>query len=126
MDEDKQREEINFDAEVASHALNLRGRKLTASIAFVAGTGFTLFGFVQSIVYVMDEIPTEICIMQLRPRGYVCFTYCWAGVLTVTPCLKSAIINIDAPSLRRSSLKSWWIAVIQITPPCKALSSLYT
>ena len=65
MDEDKQREEINFDAEVASHALNLRGRKLTAAIAFVAGTGFTLFGFVQSIVCVIDEIPTEICIMQL-------------------------------------------------------------
>lgn len=47
-EEDKQPYEgTSFDAEVASHALSLRGRKLTVSIAFVAGTGFTLFGFVQ-------------------------------------------------------------------------------
>jgi hypothetical protein len=46
-EEDKQHEDTSFDAEVASHALSLRGRKLTVSIAIVAGTGFTLFGFVQ-------------------------------------------------------------------------------
>jgi hypothetical protein len=46
-EEKKHYEETSFDAEVASHALRLRGRKLTISIAFVAGTGFTLFGFVQ-------------------------------------------------------------------------------
>jgi hypothetical protein len=33
-------------AEVAAHAPSLRGRKLTAAVAFVAGTGFTLFGCV--------------------------------------------------------------------------------
>lgn len=36
----------DFDQEVASHAPLLRGRKLTAALAFVAGTGFTLFGYV--------------------------------------------------------------------------------
>lgn len=46
-EERKHYEETNFDAEVASYAPRLRGRKLTVSIAFVAGTGFTLFGFVQ-------------------------------------------------------------------------------
>jgi hypothetical protein len=34
------------EAEVASHAPSLRGRSLTAAVAFVAGTGFTLFGCV--------------------------------------------------------------------------------
>lgn len=34
-------------AEVAAHAPSLRGRKLTAAVAFVAGTGFTLFGCVK-------------------------------------------------------------------------------
>lgn len=43
-------EEISFDAEVASYALRLRGRKLTIAIAFVAGTGFTLFGYDQGVM----------------------------------------------------------------------------
>lgn len=38
--------QINFESEVTSHMPFLRGRKLTAAIAFVAGTGFTLFGYV--------------------------------------------------------------------------------
>jgi len=50
-EEDKQRsEETSFNAEVASHALSLRGRNLTVSIAFVAGTGFTLFGYDQGVM----------------------------------------------------------------------------
>lgn len=43
-------EEISVDAEVASYALRLRGRKLTIAIAFVAGTGFTLFGYDQGVM----------------------------------------------------------------------------
>ena len=35
-----------FEAEVASHALSLRGTKLTLVLSFVTGTGFTLFGCV--------------------------------------------------------------------------------
>jgi hypothetical protein len=34
-------------ADIAAHAPLLRGRKLTAAVAFVAGTGFTLFGYVE-------------------------------------------------------------------------------
>jgi hypothetical protein len=33
-------------ADIATHAPSLRGRKLIAAVAFVAGTGFTLFGYV--------------------------------------------------------------------------------
>ncbi|ETW84398.1 MFS sugar transporter [Heterobasidion irregulare TC 32-1] len=40
----------DFDQEVASHAPLLRGRKLTAALAFVAGTGFTLFGYDQGVM----------------------------------------------------------------------------
>lgn len=40
-----------LEDEVVSHALSLRGRKLTASLAFVAGAGFTLFGCVYCLPY---------------------------------------------------------------------------
>jgi len=33
------------EEDVERHALSLRGRTLTVSLAFVAGTGFTLFGY---------------------------------------------------------------------------------
>ncbi|KAF8192485.1 general substrate transporter [Pholiota molesta] len=39
-----------FEAEVASTHMSLRGRKLTAAIAFVTGTGFTLFGYDQGVM----------------------------------------------------------------------------
>jgi hypothetical protein len=34
----------DFDMDVERYRLTLRGKKLTAALAFVAGTGFTLFG----------------------------------------------------------------------------------
>jgi sugar porter (SP) family MFS transporter len=37
-------------ADIAAHAPLLRGRKLTAAVAFVAGTGFTLFGYDQGVM----------------------------------------------------------------------------
>ncbi|KAG1768789.1 hypothetical protein EDD22DRAFT_870650 [Suillus occidentalis] len=48
-------EQINrqFDlntADIAAHTPSLRGRKLTAAVAFVAGTGFTLFGYDQGVM----------------------------------------------------------------------------
>ncbi|KAH7924025.1 general substrate transporter [Leucogyrophana mollusca] len=49
-DEKQDYTHTEFEAEVASHALSLRGRKLTASMAFVAGTGFTLFGYDQGVM----------------------------------------------------------------------------
>ncbi|PBL02623.1 general substrate transporter [Armillaria gallica] len=39
-----------FEKDVASYHLKLRGRKLTAAIAFISGTGFTLFGFDQGVM----------------------------------------------------------------------------
>ncbi|KIK33073.1 hypothetical protein CY34DRAFT_813852 [Suillus luteus UH-Slu-Lm8-n1] len=37
-------------ADIAAHTPSLRGRKLTAAVAFVAGTGFTLFGYDQGVM----------------------------------------------------------------------------
>ncbi|KAG2339180.1 general substrate transporter [Suillus weaverae] len=37
-------------ADIATHAPPLRGRKLSAAVAFVAGTGFTLFGYDQGVM----------------------------------------------------------------------------
>lgn len=39
-----------FEKDVERYHLTLRGKRLTAALAFVAGTGFTLFGFVAVIV----------------------------------------------------------------------------
>ncbi|KAG2081113.1 general substrate transporter [Suillus discolor] len=52
---DADQEQINqqFDldpADIAIHAPSLRGRKLTAAVAFVAGTGFTLLGYDQGVM----------------------------------------------------------------------------
>lgn len=47
------------EAEVESFRLNLRGKRLTAALAFVAGTGFTLFGWVLyhfGIIYSVDHV----------------------------------------------------------------------
>ena len=36
--------EVQLDEQLAKYAPAFRGRKLTAALAFIAGTGFTLFG----------------------------------------------------------------------------------
>ncbi|KAI0321836.1 general substrate transporter [Amylostereum chailletii] len=38
------------EEEIQAHAPSLRGRKLTAAIAFISGTGFTLFGYDQGVM----------------------------------------------------------------------------
>ncbi|KAG1800326.1 general substrate transporter [Suillus plorans] len=45
------KQQFGFDpADIAAHTPSLRGRKLTAAVAFVAGTGFTLFGYDQGVM----------------------------------------------------------------------------
>lgn len=50
----------DFDAEVERHHLSLRGKKLTAALAFVAGTGFTLFG----CVCYLGHAKVQLCLIQ--------------------------------------------------------------
>ncbi|THH13273.1 hypothetical protein EW146_g6921 [Bondarzewia mesenterica] len=47
----------DFDQKVALHAPRLRGRKLNAVLAFVAGTGFTLFGYDQGVMSALLTAP---------------------------------------------------------------------
>ncbi|KAG2053757.1 general substrate transporter [Suillus hirtellus] len=45
------KQQFGFDpADIAAHTPSLRGHKLTAAVAFVAGTGFTLFGYDQGVM----------------------------------------------------------------------------
>ncbi|KAF9247181.1 hypothetical protein BU15DRAFT_70020 [Melanogaster broomeanus] len=39
-----------LEDDVSTHTLSLRGKKLTASLAFIAGAGFTLFGYDQGVM----------------------------------------------------------------------------
>lgn len=50
-------------ADIAAHTPSLRGRKLTAAVAFVAGTGFTLFGCVKKYLTI------EILILRFKNLG---------------------------------------------------------
>ncbi|KAF4619794.1 hypothetical protein D9613_005153 [Agrocybe pediades] len=47
---EKEIDSSSFLEEVEAHRLSLRGAKLTAAIAFVTGTGFTLFGYDQGVM----------------------------------------------------------------------------
>ncbi|KAG1897588.1 general substrate transporter [Suillus fuscotomentosus] len=45
------KQQFGFDpADIAAHTPSLRGHKLTAAVTFVAGTGFTLFGYDQGVM----------------------------------------------------------------------------
>ncbi|KAG2090191.1 general substrate transporter, partial [Suillus discolor] len=50
-DHEQFKQQFGLDpADIAAHTPSLRGHKLTAAVAFVAGTGFTLFGYDQGIM----------------------------------------------------------------------------
>ncbi|KII95223.1 hypothetical protein PLICRDRAFT_34067 [Plicaturopsis crispa FD-325 SS-3] len=49
-EDSERRPPSEFEQEVASHHMKLRGKSLTATLAFVAGTGFTLFGYDQGVM----------------------------------------------------------------------------
>ncbi|KZP12128.1 general substrate transporter [Athelia psychrophila] len=46
-----------FNTEVESHYLSLRGKRLTAALAFITGTGFTLFGYDQGVMSALLSAP---------------------------------------------------------------------
>lgn len=58
----------DFEQEILSYAPRLRGRSLTMMLAFVAGTGFTLFGCVPMIyLQMLGHRATEpLCIGTIR------------------------------------------------------------
>lgn len=91
--------ETNFDAEVASYAPRLRGRKLTVSIAFVAGTGFTLFGYDQGV---MSALLTAGQFEKVFPQ-----------------------VVVDSSHPNHATLQSFVVAVYEIGCLMGALSNLW-
>ncbi|PSR71816.1 hypothetical protein PHLCEN_2v12317 [Hermanssonia centrifuga] len=60
MKEVTSQDSLDFEAAVLAASPRLRGRKLTAALAFVAGTGFTLFGYDQGVMSALLTAKQEI------------------------------------------------------------------
>ncbi len=58
-----QYDSTQFEDEVASYPQGLHGAKLTAAIAFISGTGFTLFGYDQGICAFIPVYDTNVAPM---------------------------------------------------------------
>ncbi|TFY83831.1 hypothetical protein EWM64_g200 [Hericium alpestre] len=89
----------SFEQEIASHAPLLRGNKLTAMLALVAGTGFTLFGYDQGVMSALLTAPQ------------------WTKVFPQT------IISPDHPN--HATLQSFVVAIYEIGCLIGALSNLW-
>ncbi|SJL02065.1 related to transporter (major facilitator superfamily) [Armillaria ostoyae] len=89
-----------FEEEVASYEFKLRGRKLTAAIAFISGTGFTLFGFDQGV---MSALLTANQFEKVFPQ---------------------VITGKDQPS-NHATLQSFVVAIYEIGCLMGALSNLW-
>ncbi|KAI9056542.1 general substrate transporter [Trametes sanguinea] len=90
----------DFDAEVAASAPFLRGKALTAAIAFVAGTGFTLFGYDQGV---MSALLTAKQFEDVFPQ---------------------VVVNSNDPG-NHATLQSFVVAIYEIGCLIGALSNLW-
>ncbi|EPQ59314.1 sugar transporter [Gloeophyllum trabeum ATCC 11539] len=90
-----------FEAEVTSHLPTLRGRRLTAALAVVAGTGFTLFGYDQGV---MSALLTANQFEKVFPQ-------------TVVPA--------DGSKPEHATLQSFLVAIYEIGCLVGALSNLW-
>ncbi|OAX34446.1 general substrate transporter [Rhizopogon vinicolor AM-OR11-026] len=86
-------------ADVAAHAPSLRGRKLAAAAAFVAGTGFTLFGYDQGV---MSSLITGNQFEAMFPQ-----------------------VVVDASHSNHATLQSFIIAIYEVGCLFGALSNLW-
>ncbi|KAI9000876.1 general substrate transporter [Trametes punicea] len=89
-----------FEAEVAAAAPFLRGSVLTAAIAFVAGTGFTLFGYDQGV---MSALLTAKQFEDVFPQ---------------------VVVNSNDPG-NHATLQSFVVAIYEIGCLIGALSNLW-
>ncbi|KAG8216402.1 general substrate transporter [Butyriboletus roseoflavus] len=87
------------EEDVQRHALSLRGSTLTASLAFVAGTGFTLFGYDQGV---MSALLTAGQFERVFPQ-----------------------VVVDASHPNHATLQSFVVAIYEIGCLIGALSNLW-
>jgi len=70
LDDFADKNDLGFDANVERYHLTLRGKQLTAALAFVAGTGFTLFGCCFICYYriiMTDHVVTAMTKVSCQP-----------------------------------------------------------
>ncbi|KAH7916658.1 general substrate transporter [Hygrophoropsis aurantiaca] len=106
-------------AEVAAHAPSLRGRRLTAALAFVAGTGFTLFGYDQGVMSALltanqfeDTFP-QVIVESSHPNHATLQSFLIA--IYEVGCLTGALSNLwigDKLGRRRTIFLGGWIMII--------------
>lgn len=63
---DHEKESRLQEEDVERHALSLRGKTLTAALALVAGTGFTLFGYAFCTVFCNSLSETWIFVDMIK------------------------------------------------------------
>ena len=117
-----------FQAEVESLKLPLRGRLLTAAIAFVTGTGFTLFGCVCSYVR-CDYSWINLILDMTKGSCRLCLQLnkCEVSDAVHSICCLYRPHNLTIlSSLRKPSLKLWLITLTETTLHCRACWSQYT
>lgn len=90
-----------FDAEVESHRLTLRGKKLTAALAFVAGTGFTLFG---SVIFIFMPCASHWIVHPSYDQGVMSALLTAPQVCFATYGAGAACLEVDSST--KSSRKS--------------------
>ncbi|KAF8915880.1 general substrate transporter [Mucidula mucida] len=95
-----QYDSTQFEDEVASYPQRLHGAKLTAAIAFISGTGFTLFGYDQGV---MSALLTANQFEKVFPE----------------------VITGDGQPANHANLQSFLVAIYEIGCLFGALSNLW-
>ncbi|KAK0242845.1 general substrate transporter [Armillaria nabsnona] len=88
-----------FEKDVASYHLKLRGRKLTAAIAFISGTGFTLFGYDQGVMSALltanqfEKVFPQVITGPLQPANHSTLQSFVVAIYEIG-CLMGALSNL--------------------------------
>ncbi|RDB22798.1 Sugar transporter STL1 [Hypsizygus marmoreus] len=103
-----------FEAEVTAHHLSLRGKYLTVALAFVTGTGFTLFGYDQGVM------------SSLLTAKQVGVGYLWAfniRFLQFEKTFPEVVVSDTHPN--HATLQSLLVAIYEVGCLVGALSNLW-
>ena len=120
-------ESEGFKQQVESHKLSLCGRKLTWAIAFVTGTGFTLFGCASDDkrVHWVWKHWSHWVIDMIK----VSCLPCWRPIRQVSVYQLGRVIQFylrDVLSSRRRFRRWRWVPYIQIMRRCRVFWLQYT
>ncbi|GAW07689.1 general substrate transporter [Lentinula edodes] len=89
---------LAFSVKAASDRMKLRGRKLTATLSFVAGTGFILFGYDQGVMSALltanqfEKVFPQVVVSDQHPDHATLQSFLVA--IYEIGCLSGALINL--------------------------------